>query len=155
MKIPKGAVTSLMSEGRITLQVPMVIIKIDPNYVKSINKSFAQTIKDALGLTANLPKYNAPTITDDDYEEAPNEWFVELKSNKRPCVGKQQGFTYLSEEGWNKNKNKIKKAFIGSGDKMRGTWKDFEKYVAEHFAEVELQKKKLKDKLKRELEELK
>jgi len=81
-------------------------------------------------------------------EDLPDEWFTELKDGRRPAVGKEWGFLYLTRKGWEANRHRIKRDFTPN----RGTWEDFEAYVDEHFKSVEINRKKeikrLKTKIK-------
>lgn len=42
-------------------------------------------------------------------------------------------FTFLSNQGWDANKEKIKAAFKDTG---RGTWDEFERRAEEHFVDI-------------------
>ena len=56
--------------------------------------------------------------------------------NDAPCVGKENGFLYLSRKGWAVNKERVKEAFSRT-PYPRGTWEQFEKYAEDHFAKLE------------------
>lgn len=81
-----------------------------------------------------------PGEPDVEYEDAPDEWFVEVRigssSKHELCVGKERGFPHLSRKGWEANKGKLAAAFAGASFK-RGTWADFEKHADEFFSELE------------------
>lgn len=113
MKILKNAITSLASEGYITLQVPVYDVMIE----------------DGRAIA-----YTASALKEEKVMDAPDEWFISLRNNS-PTVGKEEGFTFLSRAGWKANKDEIKKAFE-SNEHPRGTWSDFEKYAEHHFAKV-------------------
>jgi len=113
MLMKKGVITSLASEGRLTLQVPQYDI-----IIKEGRAFFAQSLTCAEGA-----------------KEHPDEWFVWLK-NSRPAIGRESGFLFLTRKGWEANKEEIKKAFEASKTK-RGTWKEFEDHAEYHLKEVE------------------
>ena len=128
MQIFKDSITSLAREGRLTLQVPNMIISFGP--------------------AAPGPQYI----------NAPDEWFCFLK-NDTPCVGKQQGYLYLTEKGFNDNYDDLKKAFedaIARGyDRTNGVgWPAFVQHAADHFAEVKSRQAKLIAKKQKEIAEL-
>jgi len=114
MLMKKGIITSLASEGYLTLQVPQYDIIIKEG------RAFAQSLTNAEGV-----------------EEHPDHWFIWLK-NHRPAVGRETGFLILTREGWEANKEKIKEAFQAS----RGTWQEFEQHAEDHLKEVEEKTKK-------------
>ena len=123
MRIIKGAIEQLASEGYITLQVPQYIID------------------------TRLPPPPMPL------ETIPNDWIETLKSSQdRRCCGNESGFWFLTEKGWNAKKDDIKKAFINS-QHPRGSWTDFEVHATKHFKNVAERNQKhlksLQDKLKR------
>ena len=113
MKILKKSITSLASEGRITLQVP---------------------VYDVVVHEGRAIAYDATQLESEKVIDAPDEWFVHLRHNS-PAVGKESGFTFLSRAGWNANRKDIREAFLNS-EFQRGTWADFEDYVDYHFAKV-------------------
>jgi len=88
--------------------------------------------------------------------EHPDEWFCWLR-DLTPCVGRQKGFLYLTEAGWNANREAIRDAFEQAirGEYNRGkSWSDFEDHVAEHFATVRARKAAAIAKRMAELSEL-
>lgn len=116
MKILKRAITSLASEGRITLQIPQYDIVIT---------------EDTRAIA-----YGADHMPDERIEEIPDEWVMVLRGGqRRPAIGKEQGYFFLSKEGWDANRQKIKEAFLNAKH-QRGTWADFEDHVEEHFRQV-------------------
>jgi len=116
VKILKGAITSLASEGRITLQIPIFDIVIQED-----NRPIA---------------YGADQLNDERVEEIPDEWIMQLRSGQsRPVIGKEQGYSFLTKEGWEANRQKIREAFLNAKH-QRGTWADFEDHVDEHFKQV-------------------
>lgn len=77
-----------------------------------------------------------------EVEDIPDDWIMELKSDKTPCVGKEQGVLVYDQEGPGGEQGKIREGFVEN----RGTWSEFEKHVEEHFQKIEhkgAQKKKL------------
>ncbi len=108
MKILKGAITSLAEEGRITLQIPQYDIWIGKD-LEEVGQS--------------------------ETEEVPDNWIVLLRSNRSPALGKERGYYFLTEAGWEANKDKIEDAFSKSKFK-RGNWFDFEAYAINHFKKV-------------------
>jgi len=129
MLMKKGVITSLASQGYLSLQVPQydIIIKEE--------RAFAQSLIDAEGA-----------------EEHPDDWFVWLK-NHRPVVGRESGFLFLTKKGWKANKEKIKEAFQASKMK-RGTWQEFEQHAEYHLTEVEEKTKKYINFLKKKIDTL-
>lgn len=106
MKILKGAITSLARQGYITLQIPVFDVWIN----------------------------QAPQQS--ETEDIPDEWVITLKGGqRRPVIGKEKGFLFLSKIGWDANWKKIREAFLHC-ESPRGTWADFEDHVEEHFQEV-------------------
>lgn len=106
MKILKGSITSLASQGYITLQIPVYDVWIDKE-----------------------PKQSKT-------EDIPDDWVITLKGGqRRPVIGKEKGFLFLSKIGWDANWKKIRQTYLDSGS-PRGTWADFEEHVEEHFQEV-------------------
>ena len=106
MKILKGAVTSLASQGYITLQIPVYDVWIDQDPQQS------------------------------ETEDIPDNWVIHLKGGQnRPVIGKEKGFLFLSKIGWEANWKKIRQAYLDSGS-PRGTWADFEEHVELHFEGV-------------------
>ena len=83
-------------------------------------------------LTLQIPTLYIGSLPN-DIIDLPDEWFCILKGG-RPCVGKEQGFLYLTYKGWIANRNDIKKAFMASKYK-RGTWQDFKNHVKNDFKE--------------------
>jgi len=80
-------------------------------------------------------------------EEVPDEWLMRVKVESeahRPCVGKEQGFLFLTRAGWEANKDRIKAAFDAHNEKVardypthpRKTWADFEAHVDKHFDDM-------------------
>ena len=70
---------------------------------------------------------------DVEYVEAPDEWFIRLK-DRRPAVGREDGFLFLTRIGWEANKEQMRQAFETAQFK-RGTWEDFEKHVEDFFTD--------------------
>lgn len=90
---------------------------------------------------------------------APDEWFCFLKSDCVPCVGKQKGFLYLTEKGFQDNYDDLKKAFenaIAKGrDRTGGVgWPAFVQHAKDHFANVRAKQAGLTAKKQREIAEL-
>ena len=131
MKILKRTITTLASEGRISLQVPQY------NIITEGNRAIA---------------YDANHSKDEDVIDIPDEWIIYLR-NGSPAVGKESGHTFLTKMGWQANKDEIKKAFESS-EYPRGTWEDFENHVVEHFSEVEKQTKRRIKLLESKIEQL-
>lgn len=91
---------------------------------------------------------------------APDSWFCFLKSDGTPCIGKQRGFLYLTEEGYNVNYNDLKTAFeasVAKGylDRTNGVgWPAFKQYARDHFANVRAKIAKSVAKKQKEIAEL-
>jgi len=71
----------------------------------------------------------------------PDDWFCFLKSDSSPCTGKQKGFLYLTEKGFQDNYDDLKKAFenaiIRGLDRTKGVgWPAFVQYAQDHFNRV-------------------
>ena len=115
MLLCENAITSLASEGYISLQIPHLDIVINDNKALAV-----------------------PSSESRNAVELPDEWFVWLKVSKQPAVGKEQGYLYLTKIGWEANKEKIKSAFLKLPERERvGSWEDFERYAEKHFMEVQ------------------
>jgi len=126
MKILKGAITSLAEEGYITLQIPVYDVWVDQQ---------------------------APQRS--ETEDIPDDWIIYLKGGqRRPIIGKEKGFLFLSKTGWDANWKKIREAFLNC-EHPRGTWADFEDHVEIHFQEVIKSTKKKITYEENRLEELK
>jgi len=104
MKILKEAITCLAREGRPTLQIPQHDIWFSKE----------------------------PPPDAERFEEIPDEWVISLR-NGIPVVGKQEGYLFLTREGWNANKDNIEKAFNSAGINKRGSWEDFQVHAETHF----------------------
>lgn len=133
IEIPKGALTSLLREGRLTLQIPQVVIDAGAE----------------------------PTPKEDLLEKIPAKWVCQLKSDKTPCIGRQQGFLYLTKMGWEHNKEALFEAFVEGYPKRHGDHlgeidlRDMlERHVEQHFEAIEMQKNKQIDKRIQEIREL-
>lgn len=61
---------------------------------------------------------------------------------------------FLTKEGWEENKHKIRTAFENSLH-PRGTWDEFVSHVEEHFLEIEESIKKRVAKLQKDIKALK
>jgi hypothetical protein len=98
-------------------------------------------------LTLQVPEWS---IGDDsELVEYPDRWFVRLHG-RRPCVGRESGYLFLSREGWKANREILKQAF----STVRGAeWSDFEQHAEKHFQEVQATADKLVAKLTRQLDE--
>jgi len=87
-------------------------------------------------ITLQIPNYDDFDNPKSEMEEVPNEWISVLRVGEpgklSHAIGKEKGFSYLSQIGWEANKHKIKKAFDLSKNKS-GTWDDFEYHVNHHF----------------------
>jgi len=134
MKISKGAITSLARQGYLTLQVPDLEIRI--------------------GEEAKLnPKW--------EIEELPDAWFCRTKcynaKGSRLVFGREQGFLYLTREGWEANREALKEAFQSSSNK-RGDWPEFvekaENFLRNLDSNTAAYVQKKKANLKRQLFEL-
>ena len=74
--------------------------------------------------------------------DLPDSWFCYLKSDNRPCIGKQTGYLYLTREGYLANYDDLKLAFEsslakGHHDRTNGVgWRAFENHAKAHFADV-------------------
>lgn len=88
------------------------------------------------------------------WEEVPDEWFCRL-CDRTPAVGRQDGILFLTQQGWNANKAKIKLAFEGQTIRNLGTWEDFEKIAKDHFKRVQRAWDRKFDLLESHLEDLK
>ncbi len=127
MKIFKNAITTLASEGRITLQIPQYQIWFDNN-----------------------PHHN-------EIIEIPDDWVMLLKSNNVPAVGKEGGFWYLTKKGWEDNKDEIQKAFSSSNRQrgtwddfelyVEKHFKDVENASKKRLAYLEKKAKQVRDQL--------
>ncbi|MHA1814490.1 MAG: hypothetical protein ACTSX1_00645 [Candidatus Heimdallarchaeaceae archaeon] len=131
MKILKRTITTLASQGRISLQVPQY------NIITEGNRAIA---------------YDANHSKDEDVIDIPDEWIIYLRYGS-PAVGRESGHAFLTKMGWQDNKDEIKKAFESSKH-PRGTWQDFENHVVKHFSEVEKQTKRRIKLLKSKLDQL-
>jgi hypothetical protein len=88
-------------------------------------------------------------------EEVPNDWIMQIRGGQHiPCVGKEQGFLFLTRKGWEANKDKIKAAFEASKDK-RGTWQEFEAMAEKHFIQVQKKLNSLIQRLEAKVKEAK
>lgn len=93
--------------------------------------------------------------------EAPDEWFFYMKDGRVAC-GRESGFLHLSRQGFEANKEILKKAL--EGNERGTTWEDFEaaaeaeltrcekdtkKFISQMEAKIEQSKKVLKDKIEK------
>lgn len=130
MKIFKDSITISAGKGRVTLQVPSVMLE----WPEDEKREY-------------------------EYEEVPDEWMCVLKDD-RPVAGKESGFLYLTRTGYEANKLKLKEAFeraVADGyDRGAGhnKWLDFERYVEKHFNRVEKKTKRETEKYRKKLKEL-
>ena len=74
--------------------------------------------------------------TSQEEVEYPDEWFVRVGYNNCPATGREYSHTHLSREGWHYNKSEIKPIFLASPH-CRGTWRQFEEYVADFHDKLE------------------
>jgi len=109
VKVLKGSVTQLASEGRITLQVPEFEIAFDPSQASGFEE-----LPDDWFIRARAGSGNSWALS----------------------VGKERGFLVLSQKGWEANKAKIKEVFMKAEHK-RGTWEEFEQEAADTFSGLE------------------
>lgn len=111
MKVYAGALTLMAAEGRLSVQVPHLNLRIVEGQVA----------------IADLP-----TV------EIPDEWIESLKgygSGHRRCTGRELGFWHLSRAGYEANKEALRAALVGNA---RGTtWEQYEAAAEAHFADVE------------------
>lgn len=105
-----STVTVLAAEGRCTLQIPDYFID-------------------------SSPSWEAETIIEVDAD-----CFIKLRHvgrNMGPCIGRQDGFTFLTRKGFEFFRTDLEKAFssaIKNPMTNRGhTWSDFCKMAEEHF----------------------
>lgn len=84
-----------------------------------------------------------------DTEEVPDDWIIVLR-HRRPAIGRESGFSFLTKKGYEANKDQILKAFSKAG----GTVEEFEQYVKNHFAAVNKATKKYMARLNQKIEEL-
>jgi hypothetical protein len=92
-------------------------------------------------------------IVNVSFSDYPEDWFCNFKDGAL-AAGKEQGFVFWSEKGWEENKEKIKEAFENS-TVIRNPhldWSDFEKYAKDHFKNV---RRKTERKIKRLLQQAK
>ena len=105
-------------------------------------------------LTLQVPEWDIVNgqCTRIDTEIAPDEWFCRLKYYK-PVVGKQEGFLFLTEKGFEANKDKLKIAFENSNLRNggKGKWHLFEEHAKDHFAKVKKAQNKLINELQNKL----
>jgi len=93
-------------------------------------------------------------------ENYPDDLFATLKrvtgrtNGMRPTVGREEGFVYLTRKGWEFFRDDIEKAFR-SAVRPRGTWADFEKYVADLFEGIEKGRQKFIKTMQAKLDEMK
>lgn len=128
MKLHKNQHLSLVAEGRLTLQVP-------DTYVC-------------------LTKADRDAFDAEEIVEYPDDYFMYVTGSYKPlpCVGKQQGFLYFTQKGYDALKDELRDAFTSS--RSRGqTWQDFEAYAEKHFADLEAATVKKIKKVKRELKQ--
>jgi len=107
MKIFKGAIEYLGSNGYISLQIPQYDDFDNP-------VSEMEEVPDEWISVINMNESSGKIIY---------------------AIGRKRGFSYLSQIGWKANKDIIKKAFDNSKI-AQGTWGDFEHYVSQHFQEL-------------------
>lgn len=88
----------------------------------------------------------------------PDEWVIKLApGNLKPCLPNEIGCYYLTEAGWEANKEEIKEVYIKAMKfhpytTQDNTWSAYEKHVKEHFTTVNLHiKKKLPTSLMKKL----
>jgi hypothetical protein len=86
------------------------------------------------GGACSLDKFPQP-IDPKEYEIIPSEWVIQLKNN-RPCVGREEGFTYLTRKGWEANKARYETKFTSNPIRDK-TWEDVLEHVEEHFKRVD------------------
>lgn len=98
-----------------------------------ISKSAIYCLASEGRITLQIPTLYIGKLPN-DVVDLPDNWFCQMRYPRRPCVGREQGFLYLTKKGWDANKKDIKKAFMASQYK-RGTWQDFEDYVKQHFVD--------------------
>jgi len=81
-----------------------------------------------------------------DIISVPDDYFCILKADGIPCVGKQSGFLYLTQAGYNYFYEDLKQAYeaaCDSGlDRLGTGWAGFVAEAQKHFAKVSAQKQK-------------
>jgi len=130
-------ITALQGKGYVTLQIPQFSIDIGPTPEPEVEPPEPQV-------------------------ELPADWFNVIKyvgNACRPCIGKENGFLFLTRKGYEANKERIRKAFeqaIAKGlDRTNGEgWLAFEKYAEKHFSEMEKTIEKEKNKFAKKVAEL-
>lgn len=108
-KVHKSTITCLASEGRLTLQVPDVMLTI-----------------------SGMP--DDPVVEEvEPMEVVQDDHFIYLKGgNHKVCVGRESGYLFFTEAGFNHYREELKAAF--NSYQQRGhTWEEFEAYAAKEF----------------------
>ena len=136
MKVALHTIIRLASEGFLTLQIPQYIIEFQKG--KAIKKPAAQGLIDF-----------------------PDDFFCMLKGgNYIPCIGKEKGFTYLTQKGfkffYRDLETAFKKAYNSGIDRTNGVgWPAFIQRASGHFALVKKQRMKKRQKLLKDLQDIK
>ncbi len=106
-------------------------------------------------LTLQVPTYNifltAPA-EEEKYEEYPDDYFVELRYDHSPAVGREMGFLFFSRKGWEALKDEFRKVYE-NGDPNRLPWEKWEEHAKTHFAGARKAAKRRKDTLYKKYKE--
>jgi hypothetical protein len=135
MRVALHTITSLASQGRLTLQIPQYIIEFQKG--KAIKKPTPGGLID---------------FSDD--------FFCMLKGGtSTPCIGKERGFTYLTQKGfkffYRDLETAFKKAYNNGIDRTNGVgWPEFVQHASDHFAMVKKRRKKRRQKLLKDLQDI-
>ena len=129
MKIWKGSLLTLASQGHVTLQVPDCIIMV------------------ANGVSAP-----------EEIETIPDNWLCRLKS-RRPAFKREAGCIYFTRAGYLANRGALRKAFeeaVANGrDRTGGRgFAAFEEHAEMHFKSVDKALERAKDDLQNKLDYL-
>ena len=105
---PKGHLFCRIADGRITTQIPHPVCEEIPQGTLWVN----------------------------NWESFPARWVALLRDNNgRPSLGKEGGYTFWTEIGWNENIDKIKEYWEAvPEDKREGSFEDLMKQAESEFA---------------------
>ncbi len=86
----------------------------------------------------------------------PDDWFLRLKDDESPVLGRQSPMLYFSRKGWKANRDKLRQAWEAC-TVMRNpeaTWETVEMHAVDFFAKVEKRIETMIKKRKDEIKEL-
>jgi len=114
MRMHPDTLTFLAREGRLTLQIPDLVLDVR-----------------GVGLKHQSPGSSDPYYA--SYEDFPDDWFCYLSDDVPVFTGKS-GLLYFTRKGYEANKKLLLDAF---SDKRGISKADFEQHAEKHFADVE------------------